>query len=205
MNKQSGDLLLEVLIAITAVVVLVVIGAQLVLVNQRSNVTVGHKDIALKLAEGLLEVVSANAVGSWEAIYDTTKGVAYHPVDNSGVWSLLTNTEPVIIDGVTYTKSIKIENVSRDVNGNIELVYNSANEDPSTQKVTSTITWGDNESVTSIKYISRYPEVSCVQTNWSGGASGAEGSCTPTPPTTYESIDDNIDTDTTGEIKLQNL
>lgn len=200
---------MEVLIAITAVVVLVVIGAQLVLVNQRSNVTVGHRDIALKLAEGVIAAVSANAVGSWDAIYTPANGKGpdqpYHPVQTSGVWSLVAGTDSVTVDGITYTKSIYIEDVYRDASGNIVLNPLLGTLDPSTEKITSVVKWNnDQESETSIKYVSRYPEVSCVQTDWSGGTSASEGVCTPTPPTTYDTIDDNIDT-STGELKLQNL
>ena len=198
MVKQSGQLLLEVLMAIAAVVILVVIGSQLVLVSQKSNVTAGHKDIALKLAEGALEAVGANAVESWQSIYDSAKGAGnlYHPVQAAGGWSLASGIESVVIDGITFNKSIYIENVNRDASGNI--VLTGGTEDPSTQKITSIVSWSGGEPVTSVKYVSRYAEKSCVQTDWSGGAGGTLSTC----PTTTFDTQDTIDTSIGGSIKL---
>lgn len=199
MSRQSGQLLLEVLIAIVAVVVLIFIGSQLILVNQRSSVAAGHKDIALKLAEGALEVVGANAVGSWEAIYDSLKGSGnvYHPVQSSGTWSLASGSEDVVIGGVTYSKSLYIENVNRDAAGNI--VLTGGTEDPSTQRITSIVSFPGGDPIISIKFVSRFPEKSCVQSDWVTGGGG-----TSTCPTdTYDVKDSSTDTSVTTEIKIQ--
>jgi len=198
MVKQSGQLLLEVLIAIAAVVLMVVIGSQLILTSQRNNVSAGHKDVALKLAEGALEAISANAVENWESIYGANKGAGnlYHPAESSGRWSLNSGTDAVVVNGITFTTSVYVENVNRDSSGNI--VLSGGSEDPSTQKIVSVVSWGSGESITSVKYVSRYAEKSCVQTDWSGGSGGSLSTC----PTTSFDVQDTIDTSVNGSIKL---
>src|SRR3989344_684055 len=118
MNKQSGQLLLEILIAVVAIVAIAGLGAQLVLVGERSNEITGDKDTALKLVEETFEAVRSIATENWQAVYAPVNGKGsgnlYHPERPTTKWVLVSTSQVVTINGVSYTRSLYIENVCRD-------------------------------------------------------------------------------------------
>ncbi|HBT81815.1 hypothetical protein A3B26_01630 [Candidatus Giovannonibacteria bacterium RIFCSPLOWO2_01_FULL_48_47] len=54
-------------------------------------------------------------------------------------WSVV-GLAPAPISGL-FTRSFRIENVSRDGTANIETIYNPANDDPDTKKITMKVSW----------------------------------------------------------------
>lgn len=75
----------------------------------------------------------------------------------SDVWEFLGDgTNNVLVSGKNYTRTIKVENVNRDVSGNI--VATGGILDPDTKKITSTVSWNFNsarpESVVLTSYLS---------------------------------------------------
>lgn len=76
----------------------------------------------------------------------------YHPTISGSTWTLAANAE--VIDD--YTRSIEIADVNRDDNGAIVLVGGSL--DPSTKKITITVSWENPRpsSVVSAIYYTRY-------------------------------------------------
>jgi len=200
MNKQSGQLLIEILIAIVVVVAIASLGAQLVLVGEKSNEITGNKDTALKLVEETFEAVRSIATENWINIHGANKGSGnpYYLKQESGKWVLDVIYQPVSINGIDYTRSFYIENVGRDLNKNI--VLTGGTDDPSTQKITASVSWIGGGTVSGSEYVTRWRSKVCVQTDWNGG-SGEQSDCT-NPANTWSAKDDWVDT--TGEsLKLQ--
>lgn len=77
----------------------------------------------------------------------------YHPVVNNGKWTLVANNETTS-DG--FVRSIVISDAQRNSSGNI--VTSGGTVDPSTKKVTSTVSWNTprQSEVTSELYVTRY-------------------------------------------------
>lgn len=208
MNRQSGQLLIEILVAVLAIVGIAALGIQLVLVGQKSNKLTGDKDTALKLIEESSRAIKSIATENWQFVYRppdgtgdpiTSKGSSnlYHPVQSSGKWVLTTGSEVVTTNGVNYTRSLYIENVNRDASKNI--VLTGGTDDPGTQKIVVSVSWSGADVITSSEYITRWRGKGCAQTDWSGGGGGAESNCATNA---YDTKDPSLDT-IGGSIKLQ--
>lgn len=210
LKDNRGSLLLEALIVISILSVVVMFGSQLFLTSARSSKWSRERDVADGLAIEALEAVKSVATESWLNVYmppdgtgdpNSSKGTKLRLVQNSGKWEIASGQENVNMDGIAFARSFIVENVSRDENGNIENTYNSLNDDPSTQKITISISWL-NDSVTMNEYITRWRNKICVQTDWSGGQTTGTSTC---PANTYTSIDnEKLDTGG-GNLKLKPL
>jgi len=165
---------MEILITITVVAVVAGIGSQLIVGSLRSNKFSNERNAALGLVEETFEAVRNSSSERWQNIYDLTKDTAqYYPQQSSGKWQIAAGTESVVVNGITYTRYFNISNVSRDTSSrNIENTYNSANNDPSTQKITTTVSWPDAEPMISSEYITRWRNKACLQTDWQSVGSG---------------------------------
>jgi len=75
--------------------------------------------------------------------------------DNPSKWILVSGNESVDV----FIRSLIVERVSRDGDDNIELNFNSANEDAETRKIISKISWGEGEK-------SHQVEIYTYLTNW---------------------------------------
>ena len=208
-NSQSGQLLLEIMVAIAASVIIVTLGAQLVYVGMRGNKSSSETNVALGLVEETFEAARNIATEKWQNIYNLTKfSVNYYPQVSSSKWIAAIGTEDVIISNKTYTRYFIIQNVCRnsgnvsgitDSNGSaITCVSSGGVFDPSTQKITTNVNWPDAEALLVGEYITRWKNKTCVQTDWSGGQSGVVTNC---PTTVYGSNDGNVDL-SGGAIKL---
>ncbi len=84
----------------------------------------------------------------------------YHPVISNPTWQL--STGPVTIDG--FTRAVVISDVFRNANGAI--VTSGGTLDPSTKKVTITVSWSSlyPSSVVATLYLSRFTNLSWIQT-----------------------------------------
>lgn len=125
--------------------------------------------------------------------------------DSGAIGSLLeiaTGTETVIIDGVTFTRWISIENVNRD--SSWDIVESSGTEDTSTQKIVAYVTWqegGGTASIDITEYITRWPRnESTTFTDWSG-SSGSNGPIVR-PDSNFSTTTGNMSTSTQGQLKL---
>jgi len=186
-NSESGQLLLEMLLAISAFVVVAVLGSQLVMVSQVSNKLSGDKNVASGVADEMLEAVQNVATEDWQLIYGLNKGSGnlYHPEKSGNKWILAGGNETVTLNGIDYVRSFYAENASRNpVTQNIESAYNVANDDPSTQKIVINVSWPNADPIASNEYITRWRNKACAQSDWSGGGGGAMGAC---PNNTYDS------------------
>lgn len=209
--KESGQLLLEVLVAIAAAAIIVTLGSQMVYVSLKSGDSAGKKNIALGLSGETFEAVRNSAVEKWQNLYNLNKdGTNYYPTSTAGKWAVATGTENIVINDVVYTRFFIVQNVCRDdstrnitgitdSNGSstTACVASGGNPDPSTQKVSVTVSWLNADPINSSEYVARWRNKACVQTTWSGTGSGT----TTCPATTYGG-QTNIDFSTAGSLKL---
>ncbi|OGY60043.1 MAG: hypothetical protein A3B23_03040 [Candidatus Colwellbacteria bacterium RIFCSPLOWO2_01_FULL_48_10] len=100
---------------------------------------------------------------------------------NPPKWTANTTATTVTVNGVVYTRSLYLQNVCRDDStGNITVVTDTGGTaeactgspsgdswDPSTLKITTTVSWAGGEPLTTSEYITRWKNSSCTQTAWS--------------------------------------
>ena len=176
-GSQNGQLLVEAILAIALLGVLAGIIGMAVNVSTQSNKASGKKTVAVALAQEAIEAVRAirdnnETTGrGWNKIYELLKGSGnlYYPANTtilcgSAKWCLVSGSETVVKDGVTYTRSLYIENVCRDARnggGNISSTYSSGScpvneyDDPSTQKITITVTAAGMPTIDVEEYLTR--------------------------------------------------
>jgi type II secretory pathway pseudopilin PulG len=203
--RNKGGLLLELLIVVSLLALILSVGAQGVFVSLQSGKVSGERDTASKLATEGLEATRAVAEEKWQNIFNLTKTSQHYQIAQSGnKWVLAPGDETITLNNTTYTRYVIIEDVSRDLTTRlIEPSYTGANNDPGTQKVTVTVTWGttNTESFSMSDYFFRWKNKICNQTDWSGGAGNGVRDCSET---IYESISPSNSLDTSGgQLKLQ--
>ncbi len=196
--NNSGQILLEALIAIAIAAVIMTVGSQLIYVSLLGNKLVGDSDVASGLVEETFEAVRGAGTENWRNIYSLDHGSSnYHPEQSSGKWILVSGTEDIELNSVVYTRSFTVQNVCRDnltraVSGitDSEGTTTTCNDilgsrhDPSTQKINVTVSWSDADSLSSSEYITRWRNKICPQTNWNSPGSGVN-SC---PTSLYDSV-----------------
>ncbi|MBI4993601.1 hypothetical protein HZC33_01405 [Candidatus Wolfebacteria bacterium] len=199
--NNRGQILTELIVAISITAIIVAIGAQMIGVSLYSAGSSGDRQTASRLSEEVFEALRAITQGNdaasqgWNRLYlppdgngnaSTSKGVAnpYKLTIVSNAWKVATGTEEIILDGNSYSRYFIIENVSRaSSTGAIEDVYNPSNDDPHTQKVIvdvskiSGIAQGQTDFVFS-QYFTRYLNEATAQNNWT--LSGQCGSVSAT-------------------------
>lgn len=214
----------ELLIAIAVGVVLAVVGAQLIIVSLTSTKTSKEKSEAIGLAQEGMEATRAIIRGNdatsqgWNRIYlppdgtgnaSTSKGTnsPWHPEIIGNVWQLVSSTETIVLAGETYTRKIIIENVCRnDTDGTISGISpctGGNSDDPTTQKITVSVSKTDAPDVNLIAYMSRYINESMLQTGWNGGLNDGPFSATSTTNTNYGANTETTKLDLITEIKLK--
>lgn len=102
----------------------------------------GERTEAAFLLEEGVEAVRHLRDAGWDAnIAPLTPGQDYYFSFNasSSLWSIGTIPEPPI-EGI-FSRSVRVERVSRDANFDIEAAYNPANEDPETRKIAVKVRW----------------------------------------------------------------
>ncbi len=216
-SKESGQLLLEILVVVSALAIIGAISAQVILVSMRSSETANEKNVALGLSEEIFESVRNVAAERWLDIYKPPDGTGdpsankgdsnhYYPSQLNGKWVFASGTEAITINNLDYTRYFTINNVCReDASRNISGVSPCAggsSDDPSTQKITVSVNWSDGESISASEYEMRWRNKVCAQTNWSGGKTYPTDSTSTCPTTVYYNDDGNADMSAGGTIKL---
>ncbi len=169
---KKGQLLVEVLVGIGIMAILVSAILPLILTSTNATIRENKNSIAVSLAKEQIEAVKAVKEENWNNLYSVSKGTDYYPKIDAGKWQLASGIETIPLNGLTFQRSIKVDNVSRtDLNGagNIESIYNQSRDDPSTQKVTSTVTSEQMVAISIIEYMSHWKSSLWTQTDWSGG------------------------------------
>ena len=195
---KSGQLLIEVLIGISILAILMTAIIPLLLTSSMGVAKSQKDETATFLAKEQIEAARALKEQDWNNIYfplntsNKTIFNPYHLVLNGSSWQLATGPEDITQNGVTFRRSIMIDNVSRSSSngaGNIESSYTASRDDPSTQRVRSIVTATGGTPITITEYFSRWSNQLWTQTDWSGGV----GVNWQSPPAnTYSSLS-NID------------
>ena len=174
-QDMRGQLLVEAVLAIALLGILAGIIGMAVNVSTQSNKASGKKTVAVALAQEAIEAVRSirdnnETTGrGWNKIYENNKGSGniYYPANTvplcgSAMWCLVSGSEEIVKDGVTYTRSLYIDNVCRDARnggGNI-VAIGSCNEttnwdDRSTQFVQVTVTASGISDIIVEEYLTR--------------------------------------------------
>ncbi len=200
-EKEKGIVLLEILVAIAVAVILIILGTQLLAGSLVSNKKTAETDIASRLLEESVEAVKNSTNENWLNLYNLTAGVSnlYYPQISSGKWVLTSGTENIALNSTTYSRSFYLQYTCRNqstkaitgvtdssgtATGGSACTGSGGTFDPSTLKVTYSVSWPNNDAVTSSDYITRWGNKACNQTDWSSGVSGTTSTC---PSTNYES------------------
>ena len=211
---MKGQILTELIIAITITAILAAIGAQLIGVSFYSAGTSEDRQAASRLGEEVFEALRAITQGNttstqgWNRLYlppdgtgnaSSSKGAAnfYKVLILENTWQIASGTENIVLDSDEYVRFFIIENVSRDAtSGNIDSNYNSANEDPATQKVIVKISKTNAPDFTFVKYFTRYLNESTAQTSWQTNNCSASPVGATSSPTIYCNTDNKINANT---------
>lgn len=205
MKYPRGVILVELMLALGILTMLGGLITSTFYAGQRSGRSAIERTQAVQLAQEALDAAKSVAEEDYYTFYNRSKGSGnpYYPTVSGGKWTLASNTENVSLDNKTFTRKIVIDNVSRDGSGNIESSYNASNDDPSTQKITATVSITGQTDVVLVGYYTRWRNTVPAQSDWSGG-SGCTGCPVTSFSTGYDTDDGNIDaTGTTGSIKLK--
>jgi len=213
--NNSGQILLEALVAITVAAMVMTLGSQLVYLSLIGNKVSGDNNVASGLVEETFEALRAVGTENWLNIYSLTHGSTnYYPIKSAGKWVLTAGAENISLNLTVYSRSFIIQNVCReaidigndgrditgttDNNGSATTCNNISNSrhDPSTQKITVTVSWAGNALISDSEYFSRWRNKVCAQTAWNSSGSG-DNSCSTS---VYDSIS-HLTTGATLEIK----
>lgn len=203
-NKKSGQLLLEILVAIAAAAIVFTLGAQLVYVSLQSSRSAGEKNTALGLAEETFEAVRSAATEKWQNLFNLTKGTTnYFPQKSAGnlKWILTLGSEDITINNIVYTRSFTIQNVCRDTTAGARAITgitdtggstttcatSGGSHDPSSQRVSVSISWPNAVSLSSNEYLTRWRNKVCPQINWDANATPGAPPATACLVTIYDS------------------
>lgn len=185
-HSERGQFVIEALISISVIALLSLAVVPLVGSSLVANRNSGEKTIGTLLANEAQEIGRAIETSDWNKIYlpsggtdgQANKGAGnpYHLAQVGNTWTLAAGSESIILNGVTYTRQIVIDNVSRtgsNGQGDIEATYNFSRDDPATQKITISITWPNSTGVTLPTYFTRYDRndarTHTTQADFSGG------------------------------------
>lgn len=181
MTNNKGQSLIEILIGIGIAAIIIGGAAVTIGLTLRSNVQTKNVQIATGFAQQLLDQLTDFANANWHNVYDI--GGSYYLTSVGGTISSVSGQESLPpVEDITYSRSFIVKNVSRDGSGNIESVYNAANDDPSTQKVVVTVSWPvgvDTQTIVLNKIFTRNRNLIFHQTDWSGGAGQSGPIITP--------------------------
>ena len=188
-RATRGALLIEALIALSILAGLLLVGTQSILAGLYGAKFASQKDVAAGILGETIDAVRARTDEQWQSVYGLLRSpTKYYPLQSSGKWVLFAGDEVLTVNGLPYRRFFTVEHVSRDVvTRGIETVYDPLHDDPSTQKITATVVWGNDNILTQVEYLSRWRNRVCVQTAWNTPGSVGVKTC---PDASYSSATD---------------
>jgi len=154
-NNKGQSLVVLMVVIVTSAVILG-LGAQFIALRIKAGEAAKQRVIGSYLVQEALEVTRAIARESWSNISTKPETENYHPEysEEQEKWVLASGTENITLGTDTYERKLTFHKVSRvleeEKKGNIEPGYIEEDDDPSTRKVTASVTIGDR--VFSIDY-----------------------------------------------------
>lgn len=155
--NNQGQLLVELLVALAMMAILIPAVTAGFIASRQGKAQERQRLEATALAREAGEAVRVVRDAGWSNV--ATSGT-YHPEIIGTTWILASG--PVSVNG--YTESVTIADVRRDGTGKI--VESGSTVDPSTKKITATVSWGTPipSSVSHSFYITRLTNLSWIQT-----------------------------------------
>ncbi len=199
-HKFRAQSLMEILVAVAVGSILIGGSATLMALSLQNYKMVRQKLVANSLIHQEAEIIQALGRGNWHTIYDLNKDTNYYTTASSSTWVISSGQEIDAVDEIPYKRYFQISNVNRDGSGDITDIGDI--NDPSTQKITVFLEYGDNYARSSslLFYLIRSEDnYTFTQTDWSGG-SGQAGPV-PNPSSKYDSAS-NIDDSTALQITM---
>lgn len=172
---RKGQSLIELVVALGVGVAMMGVATGGLFLALKSGQFAQQNQSASIFVESLSNMAAPFAEQNWHNIFDLNKGSGSHYfiATSTGQLTRQTGEQQLSVGGIDFSRYFYVENVSRDGSGNIEVVYNSDNDDPSTQKITFVSTWtsgGANGNIASAVYLTRWPNQVFNQSDWSGGS-----------------------------------
>lgn len=153
-NKAFG--LLEIVIAAGIIGATVLALITVFLLGSATVEASRQKIQAVFILDEGLEVLRFFRDGNWSGTLGTlSSGTDYYLSfsTSTSLWAISASPSQAI-DGV-FTRSFKVENVSRDASSNIESSYDPSRNDPGTKKIVMKVVWssrGQNQTLTVENY-----------------------------------------------------
>jgi len=217
LKTTRGQSLVEIMIAVGIAAILLGGATAAIIPILRSNLETRNVQITNLLAQEYLDNLESLAESDWHLIYNppSSKGPSsqFYLRATTTTFEIISGTTSTVVEGRTFTRYFSIENVNRDLCGAGDITTNASTtctsgpgavgvtDDPSTQKITVSISWPENRSLSKIQYLTRSVNRVFRQTDWSGGP-GQEGPIT-TENNLFTSSDGINYSSTTGSIKIQ--
>ena len=196
---KKGQSLIELLVAMSVGTILIGSSVTLMGVSLKSYAGVRKHLQANVLIRQTIEIIQTLTRYDWHSIYDLAKATDYKISLSGNTWTISAGQETDTVNDIPYKRYFQVYNVNRDGSGNIADI---GDDDPSTQKITVFLEYGDNyiSSSSVLFYLTRLEDNKVLhQTDWSGG----EGITGPTPNSSDKyDISTNVATSTAGQLTL---
>ena len=216
-TNTRGQSLVEILIAIGIGAILIGGATTAIIAILRSNLETRNVQIATSLSQEYLDSVQSLAESNWHIIYSPSSGKGsssqFYLTASSTSFAIVAGIASTAVEGRTFTRYFSIENVNRNLCGADEISTDASStcasgpgsvgitDDPSTQKITVTVSWPENRSISRTQYLTRNIDRVFVQTDWFGGPN-QEGPITSANNQFTSSTDIDYTT-STGSIIIQ--
>lgn len=200
LEKQKGQVLTEVLVAMTLFALISASIVSIVVDSLNSDIQGADLNEATSLGHQAIEIVKTIKENNWNDIASRPNNDIFG-LENTGTNWIISGTENVIGRFIRYCE---VQDVYRDNNGLGSIVESSspgAGIDVNTKKLTVNVSWSNprSNSLSFIEYLSNWESKDWRQTDWSGGS----GQQIWTNPLQYLSDDGYIDNTTSGEVRLK--
>ena len=170
--------LLEALLSIALGVLLIGSSVGLIGLSLKSFNSVKQRLQVNSLMRQTAEVIQSLINDNWHSIYDLTEFTAesttdYKIIASSTTWLIEAGKEESTVNNIPYKRYFWIYNVLRDASGDISTSTSDTIDDPSTQKITIFLEYGNNylSSSTLSFFLTRSENNKTFhQTDWSGGS-----------------------------------
>ncbi len=201
-RRCRGQSLIEILIGIAVGVIMIVGSITIVISSLKSSGDAAKVQASTAIGKELLENVRAWTEGDWHGIANLNVGSAnhYYLISATSPFTAVSGDETVSAGGIPYTRYFVVDAVARDGGGKI--VAGVGADDPSTKKITVTVSWqAANVPTTIAEYLTRNAHRVFIQTDWSGGG-GQDGPIT-SANSRFSNATDADYTSITGSLKIK--
>ncbi|MEK7195391.1 MAG: hypothetical protein AAB655_01715 [Patescibacteria group bacterium] len=169
LRSKAGQSLIEVLIAITVGVFLVIAAATVIVPSLKINTQAGRVQTGSALAKELMDNIRVWAERDWHNVLGLSTSSVYHYriSTSSSPFSAVLGDELVMVSGLQFRRYFYLDDARRDSNDSI--IASGGSYDPSTKKITVIYSWPQGATNSLQFYVTRFRNNALVNTDWSGG------------------------------------